>query len=645
MSQETELERLVVRLVGDGSSYLKMLQEAQQETKQVEQNLGDLGRAFAGAVAAAGIKEFLDTSLHAWDEQERALIQLEATLKANDRDVKALSADYSEWASRMQELTERGDETNLTLVRMAEQFDLSGAAAKGAAQDAIALAAASGSAAESMLRLTAAMAEGDTERAMLFARMVPQLRGVKDPGEFEARYQKLVAAGWEATIRNAETATGRINQAENAWGDFKEQVGETVAGPVASAAQAIKELSVDIQGMDPDLRKLVVGAMAAAAAMAALASAQTVANMTGLAGATKNLVTALVTNPFVWAAGAAVAVANLTTALRSTGEELDRINDQLERNKEFWTKNAAGIVSEGGERIAEMRGAPEKLAAEEARVREQLERAQASLARTREGQENRIVRGVVQAWLAAGGSAPEFQEQQAAVAGLNKEVAAYKKLLDEIAAAQARLAAAGKPQIGGGAGSLGGAALGAVAGVAERAKKMIEEANEAKKFMEEYWADAAAVQAEFEDPAVKLANRLAYLQGIYESGALSVDAYRRATEAATNAINEQRAALGDAVEAGSAAHLRMQRDMYGTTPERGKFMGGFWGHGEGRGGPGPIEAGAEKGRWQEGMGAGEWWNAGAGKDGGAAAVLDRLDQLIGAARDQGTVRIDVAGLP
>lgn len=231
------------------------------------------------------------------------------------------------------------------------------------------------------------------------------------------------------------------------------------------------------------------------------------------------------------------------------------------------------------------------------------------------------------------------------MAGLNKEVAAYKKLLDEIAAAQARLAAAGKPQIGGGAGSLGGAALGAVAGVAERAKKMIEEANEAKKFMEEYWADAAAVQAEFEDPAVKLANRLAYLQGIYESGALSVDAYRRATEAATNAINEQRAALGDAVEAGSAAHLRMQRDMYGTTPERGKFMGGFWGHGEGRGGPGPIEAGAEKGRWQEGMGAGEWWNAGAGKDGGAAAVLDRLDQLIGAARDQGTVRIDVAGLP
>ena len=64
MAQETEIERMVVRLVGDGSSYMKMLNSAQSATRKATQSVVRMGKriesvgnslnSFAGSAKTAG---------------------------------------------------------------------------------------------------------------------------------------------------------------------------------------------------------------------------------------------------------------------------------------------------------------------------------------------------------------------------------------------------------------------------------------------------------------------------------------------------------------------------------------------------------------------------------------------------------------
>src|SRR5207253_2095790 len=108
---------------------------------------------------------------------------------------------YKEFAEEMRNHSAMSERETLALLKKAESFSLSGEAAKRASHDAVALAAVNGGAAESMIRITAAVEQGNIKLAMHMSRLVPQLRGIHSEAEFVDKYNKLIAVGFETSGR------------------------------------------------------------------------------------------------------------------------------------------------------------------------------------------------------------------------------------------------------------------------------------------------------------------------------------------------------------------------------------------------------------------------------------------------------------
>jgi len=423
-----------------------MLKEAQARTeenaKKIEQSLGNVAKAAIGVFAGMGIKSFLDSSLHSWDEQEKAIIGLEAVLKSNGREVEETSKSYQAFATDMQNVTTTGDEVTVNLLKQAETFELTGASAKVATKEAMALAAINDSSAQSMIRITAAMAQGDIEKAMMFSRMIPQLRGVKDETEFVARYQKLAAAGMEVMNKEAETATGRMQQLNNDWGDFKEQLGETLSKGIAPVANALRDQAKWIQTLSGNTRTVLAATLAFAAGLVIVATlGPTVASgITTIASATKALTISMATNPVgllvIGLVAAATAVIVYRDNLAMTSEEIAKMNNRLDATKNLWEKMNQGVRVKTTENLSDINKiggteAKKKALQEEIEIlKDDLDMAEARFQKYTERKPNMLTR-------LTGGE--EVRKAVADWEGQSEAVVQYKQALLNAEAALQRL--------------------------------------------------------------------------------------------------------------------------------------------------------------------------------------------------------------
>lgn len=291
---ETEIERMVVRLIGDGSSYQSMMQQAQVSTQQaasqveaaskrIEGFAGGLKTFAAGAVSALGAigaSNWLREALGEWQNAESTALKLEAAIRANGRAVGPTMEAYRQFASQLQETTVLGDDTTLAMLRQAESFGLSGDAAMQAVRSAISLQAAShGTAegAEGLLRITTALARGDNELAFQMRRTVPSLRLMTDESQFLAEAQRLIASGMATATAEAQSSAGQMKQLKNAYGDLMEEFGKDVDRALAP----VKKMAMDIvkwfQSLSPEVKQTIVMVAMLAAGFVSLAAAIAVA--------------------------------------------------------------------------------------------------------------------------------------------------------------------------------------------------------------------------------------------------------------------------------------------------------------------------------------------------------------------------------
>lgn len=281
---ETELETLVVRLVGDGSEYQKMLKDAQEQTKLAAQAVAEQSKAIesfsnkagafaqniAAAFASAGILEWLKEAKHEWQAAELVAIQLNAVLESNGRDAKLVGKDYAEFATEMEKVTIVADDTTLSMLKQAESFEITGDAAKKAVKDAIALGAMNDSTGESYLRMTAAMAKGDVEQAKMFARMVPQLRHTKDEFEFADKYNKLIASGTRTAEQVAKSGSGRAKQFANTYNNLQEDFGRIFSEVINPMKIAKKEAVAFASSLVEEDKRALVYTLALTAGLLAI---------------------------------------------------------------------------------------------------------------------------------------------------------------------------------------------------------------------------------------------------------------------------------------------------------------------------------------------------------------------------------------
>jgi hypothetical protein len=272
-AEEVEIERLVVRLVGESDEFKAMIDSAVKASNQASQQVKENTESVTATQVAAGqimsqmffsmansAKQFGRETMHAYAEAEQAAIRLEASLTANGRGVTRLMNEYSEFALKLQETTTAEDDAVISMMARAEAFGATGEAAKRAARNAIAMEAAFGLNAQSAIRMTTMLEQGNT---MILGRFIPSLRMIKDPTERAAKAQEILNKQFLTAQKVADTYQGRMKQLGNEWGNFKEQIGELVA-------KAMKPVIEHLIVMVKWLQALSPAAKAAATAMASL---------------------------------------------------------------------------------------------------------------------------------------------------------------------------------------------------------------------------------------------------------------------------------------------------------------------------------------------------------------------------------------
>lgn len=270
MASEVEVERMVARLIGDTKQYVTSFVDAgkvaedtarriEEATDRVKEKSITSSILMANAITAlaGSIKHYGQEALNEYGQAELGELRLKTALEVNNRQVEKTMESYKKYAEQLQKNTTLEDDYVLTLFKSAEQFEVTGESAKKAVHDAVALASANNSSADSMIRLTSAMAKGDLGTGMRFARMIPQLRGVKDQTEFIAKYTKLVESGFKQAEAETQTFVGTMKQMKVAFGNALEVVGKFVAEALQPVVRWLKQASEWFQSLPENVARTI----------------------------------------------------------------------------------------------------------------------------------------------------------------------------------------------------------------------------------------------------------------------------------------------------------------------------------------------------------------------------------------------------
>ena len=361
---EHELEAMVVTINADLQSFKHEMEEAKEVTAHAAHAMEEhgnrldrlahkaegLGESVVKALEALGIEHFLHEALGEWQEAESGILKLTATLEANGREVEKTREDYEQFASAMQELTVNSDDSVLAVLRMAETFGLTGDKAKSATQNAIALAAVTGGNASGMIRFTAALEKGDTATAMRMARMIPQLRGIKNESQFVAKATQLIQSGWATARAEANSSAGSLKQLKNAYGDLLEDIGKVVAEGIKPFVQYVREGIALLKGVSPETKQIAVYALAVGAAL--LMVGPLIAGLGIALGPVISLVSTLwpllglLVNPITLAVAAVVLLSSLFVDWKSVaGEAIAWVTKQWDSLVEYFKPAFDGVMA------------------------------------------------------------------------------------------------------------------------------------------------------------------------------------------------------------------------------------------------------------------------------------------------------------
>jgi len=399
-TEAEELETMVVNIIGNAEAYLKMLNEAQEKSREaadviekhvhkvegLTESLTRFGHTLIGVFTAVAEYEVLKGFFHSFEGRETTIVKLTAALEANGRQVKQLMEEYRTFSKEIAETTTTGERETLQLLQKAETFGLTGKAAERAAKSAIGLASAHGLGAERALRMAAALEQGVVHP--MLARYIPALRNAKDNIEKLAIANAAMAKMFKVAESEANTAHGALHHLGNAVMELKADLGEAVAKAIVPVIHGLTEFVNTIRGLPSSLKEATVYIVGLTGAMYALAVASGVA-----AKAIRGLMSDLVVIGEILAAlvttatgGAAlIAAGGALLGLSYYKAQTQTLNDEIERgiklNKK-WEEGFDRITASIAQSAAAKRG-PEKkefLEAEVGKAKKEMEGYKAGVA-------------------------------------------------------------------------------------------------------------------------------------------------------------------------------------------------------------------------------------------------------------------------
>lgn len=232
------LANLLIKLGLDSKGLNDGLDKAKQKTNVFADGIKRLGLMMAAAFSVAAITAFIKSAIAGAKEQIRVENELGAAIRANGKDVDSNLAAYKAFASQLQRNSTVGDETTLSLIRLAETMQSK--APMEAAKNAIALSKALGVDLQTATKMAVLAQSG---LYSMLERYTPSLRKATDETAKAVEYNKLISSGLTMVADELNTVEGKAIHNANAWGDLKEMLGTFLltARPVSWVLQKIND--------------------------------------------------------------------------------------------------------------------------------------------------------------------------------------------------------------------------------------------------------------------------------------------------------------------------------------------------------------------------------------------------------------------
>lgn len=583
---EQEIANLVVRLIGDPSSFVKMLTEAEAQATKTEKEvrtlleriegftgkLEHIGEQVEHVLRLFGAGFSLKEAFNVFSKAEQEELKLEAAIRANGDAVEDVMDSYKKYAEEVQRTTTIDDDAALGLLRLAHTYELSGDAAIEASRKALQFAGAvdgTAKSASSYIAIAAAMEKGDMERVRRYARMIPQLRGIRDETELLEKATKLLTTGQSMLDAEAESASGKLQQLKNDFENVLESFGKLIAQGIMPGVKWLKALVAVLQGTPEWLQKSIVLLLASVVAWNAflilrspILSAYGAIKVAALAAWSTTTIQAWT----VAAGGAVVVLAAVALAYYATSKAAQEYTEAVERaiKTQQNLQGAIGGAAQGG--IARLANLPieERKKQLEANIKmldEQVKSGREELQKQRSDFESRASTQITDIFR------PSLVAKQRE---LYKEQA---KTFDEMAKAAAKLRAELKSIQETGIGKelaeafkeaeknavLAYEAVGKSADEMARRKlemqglpfdkllelEKLQELGEGRKFMEQFTTEQE-----------RMAKKLADANRLFLDGALTVEEYDYAVQKLTKSIKDL--VTVQAVEAGSLEDIKQE---------------------------------------------------------------------------------------
>lgn len=268
---EVEVERLVVKLVGDGSDYQKMMQEVvesskktadavekvTEEVKKQAASLKDFGATLVSLGAAIGVKNVLKGAFDSFKEQEAVQFKLKAAIEANGFAVDETYKRFRAFSTELRNQTGFSIADSTALFQLAQSMGYNVEESERAVKTAVALAAAQGGSAESYIRVAKAIQDGNPAQL----RGLRAVAGIKDGNEKLAKAQELVTRAYEVAKAAANTTEGVMARYTGTMKALTKQFGQMVAEAIVPTVKWLTKVMEQFVGLDERTKRVIVSVL------------------------------------------------------------------------------------------------------------------------------------------------------------------------------------------------------------------------------------------------------------------------------------------------------------------------------------------------------------------------------------------------
>lgn len=325
------------------------LGEINYKVKEYSKQASSVEKVWTGAMMNIGaqisnlamkLPKLATATIEAFGKQEMAVLKLSSAIRSQGGNVSEILPIYESLAGEMQRLTTYGDEEVLALQSTATAMGVTSEQMDLCIKGAIGLSNVFGIGLNEAVRAAATVVQGKTDK---LNEMIPALSKCKSETEKYAIAEKAMKDGFAQAKAEAESTTGRLKQAANAWGDLAEVAGETFAPVAIEVAGALKSVC-EWFTRNSELTQILIGSLTSLAVGFAFSKIGGLANvaslfklvasgMTGAKTASDALNVSLKANPLGIAMTAISGLGLIISSVSKSSEDL--YNKNIEKSKEY----------------------------------------------------------------------------------------------------------------------------------------------------------------------------------------------------------------------------------------------------------------------------------------------------------------------